>query len=420
MDIELIIYEIGTLGVSSRAINEMILSQLPGRENGPADAYRHILLSAELTRTLGETYARIILEAHEQTGNLQGQTPEAEEMDRYNNELGIEIGNQLRSNPDSSWRDVVESARERIDPDFPEAPINYRAQWLPDDQWRTNPIDELTGDRMDNNDPRLNWPPEWPEGPYDDIHEDDPNECTPEDTDDDGIPDIIDYDIDRLVDELLSDARDWLPRRDPLTLDLDGEGIETLPANGMVLFDHDGDGIKNGTGWIAPDDGLLVLDKNGNGLIDNGNELFGDNTIKSDGSLALNGFDALVDLDSNNDGVIDSNDAQFNNLRVWQDGNSDGISQAHELKTLAAAGVVAIHLENQAMVEDVGNGNVTNSVGTFERSDGSESTIQSAAASLDLAANNYTESSMIRLHLAVIHNFYHEGKHQKLGVRQYG
>src|SRR5690606_32649704 len=125
---------------------------------------------------------------------------------------------------------------------------------------------------------------------------------------------------------------------------------------------------------------------------------------KSDGSLALNGFDALADLDSNNDGVIDSNDVQFNNLRVWQDGNSDGISQAHELKTLAAAGVVAIHLENQAMVEDVGNGNVTNAVGTFERSDGSESTIQSAAASLDLAANKYTESSMIRLHLAVIHN----------------
>src|SRR5690606_38015618 len=81
--------------------------------------------------------------------------------------------------------------------------------------------------------------------------------------------------------------------------------------------------------------------------------------------------------------------AQFNNLRVWQDGNSDGISQAHELKTLAAAGVVAIHLENQAVVEDVGNGNVTNAVGTFERSDGSESTIQSAAASLDLAANNF-------------------------------
>src|SRR5690606_21373771 len=77
-----------------------------------------------------------------------------------------------------------------------------------------------------------------------------------------------------------------------------------------------------------------------------------------------------------------------NNLRVWQDGNNDGINQAHELKTLVGVDAVAIHLENQAVVDDGGNGNVTNAVGTFERSDGSASTIQSAA-SLDLAANNF-------------------------------
>lgn len=61
------------------------------------------------------------------------------------------------------------------------------------------------------------------------------------------------------------------PRRDPLTLDLDGDGIETVPAaaTNPIMFDHDGDGVKTGTGWVKQDDGFLVLDRNGNGTIDN-------------------------------------------------------------------------------------------------------------------------------------------------------
>ena len=118
------------------------------------------------------------------------------------------------------------------------------------------------------------------------------------------------------------------PRRDPLTFDLDGDGLETtaIAATNPILFDHDGDGVKNGTGWVKPDDGFLVRDVNGNGTIDNGRELFGDSTIKSNGQTATDGFDALADLDSNADGKIDSNDTQFNNLRIWRDLNQDGIS----------------------------------------------------------------------------------------------
>ncbi len=114
---------------------------------------------------------------------------------------------------------------------------------------------------------------------------------------------------------------------DPLTLDLDGDGIETLSADGSVLFDHNGDGVKQGTGWIAPDDGLLVLDRNGNGLIDNGSELFGDNTTLNNGQSAEHGFAALSDLDSNGDGQFDAEDAQFADVKVWRDLNTDGISQ---------------------------------------------------------------------------------------------
>lgn len=56
-------------------------------------------------------------------------------------------------------------------------------------------------------------------------------------------------------------AQNWTPRRDPLTLDLDGDGLETVaPSNTKpILFDHDGDGVKNGTGWVKPDDGFLVV-----------------------------------------------------------------------------------------------------------------------------------------------------------------
>ncbi len=184
-------------------------------------------------------------------------------------------------------------------------------------------------------------------------------------------------------------ALNWVPRRDPLTLDLDGDGVETLPADGQVLFDHDGDGVKQGTGWVAPDDGMLVLDRNANGTIDNGGELFGDNTIKNDGSTALNGFDALSDLDSNGDGRIDSNDDQFADLRIWRDLNSDGISQANELKTLGETGVAAINLDSEASTMDVGSGNVANAVGTFEWSDNTVGSVLSSAASLDLASNPF-------------------------------
>jgi len=89
---------------------------------------------------------------------------------------------------------------------------------------------------------------------------------------------------------------------------------------------------------------MLVLDRNGNGTIDNGRELFGDSTIKSNGQTAIDGFDALADLDGNHDGIVNSNDAQFSNLRLWRDLNQDGISQTGELFTLASQNIVGIHV----------------------------------------------------------------------------
>ena len=159
------------------------------------------------------------------------------------------------------------------------------------------------------------------------------------------------YNINQATHTSLQSALDFVFRRDPLVLDLDSDGIETTPADGSVLFDHNADNQKTATGWIAPDDGLLVLDRNGNGTIDNGRELFGDNTLKNNGELATNGFDALADLDANQDGLVDINDTEFANLRVWQDLNQDGISQNNELFTLDQLNIQSITTANDNVLQ---------------------------------------------------------------------
>ncbi|WP_374981495.1 calcium-binding protein [Pseudomonas solani] len=188
-----------------------------------------------------------------------------------------------------------------------------------------------------------------------------------------------------------NEANAFVERRDPLSLDLDGDGIETVGANAGITFDFDGDGLKTGTGWVKGDDGFLVLDRNGNGQIDNGGELFGVDTVKANGQKASNGFDALKDFDSNGDGVFDAQDTQFANVKIWQDANQDGIAQAGELKTLAEHNIVAINLDSTASNHN-SNGNLISAVGSFVRGDGSEGTVnanQSLAANLDLASNPF-------------------------------
>ena len=121
--------------------------------------------------------------------------------------------------------------------------------------------------------------------------------------------------------------------RSPLVLDIDGDGVETIGTNNGIYFDHDNNGFAENTGWAGADDGLLVRDTNNNGSIDNGTELFGNNTILSSGQNAQNGFDALADLDSNKDGVFNSSDTAWNEVKVWKDSNSDATVNEGELIT---------------------------------------------------------------------------------------
>jgi Ca2+-binding RTX toxin-like protein len=151
--------------------------------------------------------------------------------------------------------------------------------------------------------------------------------------------------------------------RDPVILDLDGDGIElTGLAGSTVHFDYDQNGFAERTGWVSSDDGILVRDANNNGSVDGASELFG--------SPSQDGFAVLETLDINGDGKLDLGDDAFNQLRIWQDLNQDGKSQPGEMKTLSEAGIQSISV----IRTDIHGTNQGHSVGfqaQYVRSDGS-------------------------------------------------
>ena len=188
-------------------------------------------------------------------------------------------------------------------------------------------------------------------------------------------------------------SRTFVPRRDPLTLDLDNDGLETVGINpaAPILFDHNGDGIKTATGWVKPDDGLLVYDRNGNGSIDSGRELFGDSTLLYTGGTAADGFAALAQEDTNLDGLVNASDANFAKLRIWRDLNQDGISQTSELFTLAAQNIAALKVAKTEHSVTLANGNQIADLGGYIKTDGSEGALGEVVGmgDINLASNPF-------------------------------
>jgi hypothetical protein len=144
----------------------------------------------------------------------------------------------------------------------------------------------------------------------------------------------------------------------PIVIDIAGDGIAlTSPSDG-VDFDLNGNGTRDRLGWTRPDsdDAWLALDRDGNGAIDRGAELFGDFTPQPPSSNK-NGFLALAQFDNNGDRVIDSHDAVFERLRLWQDRNHNGFSEPDELHTLVELNVKALELDfkESKRVDEFGN-----------------------------------------------------------------
>lgn len=140
----------------------------------------------------------------------------------------------------------------------------------------------------------------------------------------------------------------------PIVIDVNGNGFSLTSAVNGVDFDLDSDGAAEHISWTSTntDDAWLVLDRNGNGLIDNGGELFGNVTPQPEPPLGeeKNGFLALAEYDKlfnggNSDGFINRRDGVFDQLRLWQDANHNGVSGVSELFTLPQLGLRKIELD---------------------------------------------------------------------------
>ena len=165
---------------------------------------------------------------------------------------------------------------------------------------------------------------------------------------------------------IIDDDRDDDPEDvDPIIIDLNKNKITSTKLNNTTYFDHDNNNFKEATSWIDKGDAFLALDKNSNGLIDNGNELFGNHTIsntrfgeqEANNDTSINGYEALKAYDLNGDNVIDSKDEIYDKLLLWKDSNQNAITDKGELIKLKDSGIVSIDL-NYKNTNNYENNNV--------------------------------------------------------------
>jgi hypothetical protein len=161
----------------------------------------------------------------------------------------------------------------------------------------------------------------------------------------------------------------------PILIDTAGDGYSLTSADEGVEFDLNDNGVKSErVAWTEADsdDGWLVLDRNGNGQIDSGAELFGSKTpayLDAVEPRTANGFDALLMTEGPSygggvaDGRIDARDAIYARLRVWLDGNHDGETDPGELRSLDSLGIVALGTDYKKIGRRDRNGNEFSLVG---------------------------------------------------------
>ena len=190
------------------------------------------------------------------------------------------------------------------------------------------------------------------------------------------------------------------PPTSPIILDLDGDGVK---ADTYAFFDYESDSFFELSRWAEVDDGVLVWDRNADGVINDGSELFGNNTILKNGNKAEHGFAALADLDSNDDGVIDTSDTAWANLQVmrWTDSDNDGTKDSVELVSLATVGVQSLNTSYVNSNHVDANYNQHRQVGNYTKTDGSTATMTDVWFAIDSSITKYDKST-IPTHSATI------------------
>jgi hypothetical protein len=166
---------------------------------------------------------------------------------------------------------------------------------------------------------------------------------------DDGCPtdDEGPGDLDPALDDPGSDPDDG--RGSPIVLPLGDDIYRLTSISNGVQFDLRDDGHRIRMGWtrLGTDNAFLALDRNGNGRIDSGAELFGNYTRLASGEQATNGFEALAELDADSNGTVDASDAAWQRLLLWTDRNHDGMSTADELQPIAGSTVAGLETDHR-------------------------------------------------------------------------
>lgn len=169
----------------------------------------------------------------------------------------------------------------------------------------------------------------------------------------------------------VSSTQGTVQQGDPIVLDLNGDGISLSNYQKGARFDLLGSGRTQQVAFVQGGDAFLALDRNRDGIINTGKELFGEQ------NGARNGFEELRKFDGNRDGVINRNDAVYNDLRLFRD-NGNGITEAGELLTLADAGVDEIQLDYRDVDERAAGGNRISQIASYLRSDGTRGRVADA------------------------------------------
>jgi hypothetical protein len=178
---------------------------------------------------------------------------------------------------------------------------------------------------------------------------------------DDGTDTVLSIEFARFSDQTISITS-------PIILDLDGGGVETLSASqSNAAYDMDGDGIGDDTSWFGRGEGLLFLDRDGNGTLSNAGEF----SFVDDVAGARSDLEGLRAFDSNGDGILSKEDARFKEFKIWRDRDGDGVVDKGEIMSLKKAGVRSLNLTGTANsgTYALGDTAIVNT-GTFTRTNG--------------------------------------------------